>query len=987
MPVVVDPRLKDQVQRQAQPFATPEPRPEVSLTDQLGAAFDLDNVIESAREYAKDIVPLPDPFFDPVAHLTPFENLNAARYADAQSLGELQQIRGRVKREGNARRLLEDGPLPALLASSIAILLDPTTFIPVAGGLAKASAGARVATRAARVGAAAAIETAGGEAILQATQETRTMSETMAAVLLGGAFGVGIGAAVGRTAAKNEKAVQGMLDDATQDVVAVGEAMMSPIAPESAGSATARMAAEETELAGGAIVSGFARALGRIRGFAAPSLELITSKIPAAREAVLRLVDTGMTTKGQVAGIYTPAALETRIKGHEAVIASSFQFVDNAWRQFRKGGGKMTYDEFRRRVGRAMRRGDTDPIPAIQEVAQEMRHKVFEPYKNKAVRLGLLPEDVDVLGAASYFTRMYKREALQTATGRAKFRRIVVDHWKSQARTKDFVNEAEMFSEADRIIDTILGSPSSRVPLVGSPPAARGPMKERTFDIPDEMIEEFLEDDILTVSARYVRTMAADTETKDLLGATNADDLVAKIRDEAIAEAETLRAAGKTKQADRLLREAEVQGSLVHELLAEIRGVRRGPTDPRYQMARRVAKTARDLNYMRLMGSVLISSLPDIGRVVMEEGLTRSFGTLLADTMSGFKGVRLAVGEAQAAGTALDLINGQRAAAMFDTSDRFLATTKFERGMDTASNLYGLLTLLDPWNASLKGWTSLVAGSRILKTCKAVAEGRRVSKRDITKLAKSGINPDMAKRIAAEEGNWITDRAAYLPNTTEWADNEARAIFRDALLADVDRTIITPGAGDAPLWTSTDWGRTIFQFKRFAMASTQKILIAGLQARDAEALNGVIMMMALGAFGTAIRDMTFEAKGKPLGEVKDRTPAQWVADGIDRSGTASMFFELNNMVEKVAGMSAVSAITGKEVSRFANRDVLSQVFGPTAGLAEDTASAVTNALRDDFTRPDLHRVRKLFPAQNLFYLRGYLDLMERATGLPERQPR
>ncbi|NIP57385.1 MAG: hypothetical protein GWM92_04265, partial [Gemmatimonadetes bacterium] len=60
-----------------------------------------------------------------------------------------------------------------------------------------------------------------------------------------------------------------------------------------------------------------------------------------------------------------------------------------------------------------MRRGDESIIPEAQRVAQTFRAEVFEPLKNDAVARGLLPEDVSVDTALSYFTRVYDREKIK----------------------------------------------------------------------------------------------------------------------------------------------------------------------------------------------------------------------------------------------------------------------------------------------------------------------------------------------------------------------------------------------------------------------------------------------------------------------------------------------------------------------------------------------------------------------------------------------
>jgi hypothetical protein len=54
-----------------------------------------------------------------------------------------------------------------------------------------------------------------------------------------------------------------------------------------------------------------------------------------------------------------------------------------------------------------------------------------------------------------------------------------------------------------------------------------------------------------------------------------------------------------------------------------IRGVY-GQVDPDNLWVR-AGRTARDLNYLRFMGGVVASSIPDVARIVMAHGITKVF--------------------------------------------------------------------------------------------------------------------------------------------------------------------------------------------------------------------------------------------------------------------------------------------------------------------------------------------------------------------------
>src|SRR5262245_46736081 len=92
------------------------------------------------------------------------------------------------------------------------------------------------------------------------------------------------------------------------------------------------------------------------------------------------------------------------------------------------------FEQFKSMVSEAMINGDRHDIPQVQQAAQFVRAKVFEPWKQRAIQAGLLPEDVGVVTADSYFQRVYNKQVI--AARRPEFVNIVTDWLKSDQRAK-----------------------------------------------------------------------------------------------------------------------------------------------------------------------------------------------------------------------------------------------------------------------------------------------------------------------------------------------------------------------------------------------------------------------------------------------------------------------------------------------------------------------------------------------------------------------
>jgi hypothetical protein len=278
-----------------------------------------------------------------------------------------------------------------------------------------------------------------------------------------------------------------------------------------------------------------------------------------------------------------------------------------------------------------------------------------------------------------------------------------------------------------------------------------------------------------------------------------------------------------------------------------------------------------------------------------------------------------------------------------------------------------------PWNAAMKQFSGLVTMNNILRASDLLANGK-AGAGDIRKLAASGIDADLATRISQQFAKHGEKRdGVWLAQGANWTDREALEAFRAAVVRDVDRIIVTPGQ-DKPLWMSTELGKALGQFRSFAVSSMQKTFMSGIQQRDAATLNGTLIMMGLGALVYAIKE-------KNAGRELSDDPRVWAVEAFDRSGLTGWFMEANNIAEKASrGRVGASALTGKQVSRYASRNVTGAFLGPSADAVADIFQVSGSIFAGDMTQSDLRKMRQMLPFQNLFYVRKMLNQVEEATG-------
>ena len=170
---------------------------------------------------------------------------------------------------------------------------------------------------------------------------------------------------------------------------------------------------------------------------------------------------------------------------------------------------------------------------------------------------------------------------------------------------------------------------------------------------------------------------------------------------------------------------------------------------------------------------------------------------------------------------------------------------------------------------------------------------------------------------------------------------------------------------------SSELGKVVGQFRSFAFAAVQRVLIRGLQQRDMATANGAAMMLAMGMGIYYLKTKIAER------EVADN-PATWVAEGIDRSGMLGWLMDVHNITEKATrGVVGINNLTGGPMmSRYAVRNAVGSLLGPTFGFGEEVFKVTGAAAAGELKRSDLRAIRRLAPWQNLFYLRAILNNLQ-----------
>lgn len=964
---------------------TPEPSPAAFSTPEvIKSAFRTENTIGSALTGGSIGRRPIDASFNPFEDIAGYEEY-ADSFVEDNTPDDVARTKVKIDQERQDKQLIQDAGWVGTAASFAAGVFDPVNLVPVGGTALKAySRGGNILHGALNTARAGLVGSTVAEAALQATQETRTMGESAANIagatflsgVLGGAAGYLGGRGINELGARIEQEMN-IPEPNSPDLAEPNSIVISTVGAKAARDTTIK---QETLLG----------ALGVEKAFSGlnPKLRLATSSSVEARRFAQDLVETPFYYEKNKEGISNPIAVETIVNMQDARIGSAIEQQKRLYIAYKKrpkveGEVNLTYQQFREEAGRATRRNDTHTVPEVQSLARVYRKEILDPFKKAAIDVKLLPEDVKVKTAASYLHRWWDKE--KVIAKRKQLQAIIHDGLRGlpEIQTKDgsALTDDELHEIAHDIIDNILGHVDTRIPY-DIPLAGRGPLKERTLNfIQDAEVEDFLVNDIEAVARKYTRTMAADVAIKERFHDMNIIGKDGVITQKINEDYRRLISEAKTeKEAKALEKERKRNIRDVDALVNQIRGTYGVPEDPDSTIVR-VARSTRNLQYISKLGGMTVSAFSDVARPVMVHGIMRTFQDGIVPLITNLKGLKLSAREVKECGAAWDMVLDSRAMTLAELNDPYVKGTKFEKGLQSLTQGFGKVTLMTQWNTALKQFSGVITQGRIVRALGS----ENISPKDSRYLAMIGIDASMGKKInlqIAEHGDEVD--GVTVVNTARWTDPEAQRAYRAALKKEVDRIIVTPGAGDLPLiLRKTEAGKMVGQFRSFSFAATNKMLISGLQEADASTMNGWALAVGMGMVSYAFK--TWE-RGEELSD----DPRAWIFEGVDRSGLLGILSEVNQMSHKLTrGSISLQRLAGAPaLTRYASTNVAGVLAGPTIGTIQDVAQVIgtgasvamgttgASGEKTEWTKSDSRAMRRVIPYQNLVFVRRIFDSAE-----------
>lgn len=880
------------------------------------------------------------PGYDALQDISGYED-QAARFTRSASPEQTQVIKNRISQERADRATIGRAGWAGVTASLAAGAIDPLTLASMA--IAPEVAGP---SRIARFAVGAATNVGVGLASDAALSSIQEMPHETTAVgiganaLLGGVLG-----SIGRSVPKSEfDAAASRVSERAAPIESTAGAQAVP---------TTTLAQESIANGGGAIAS----SLGKV----SPVTRVMSSDSVEARRLAQQLVDVPYMLDKNFEGVATPTSAETRIgQLSDQRNATMVKALDDAFVDYKKTGGDLSRSDFSEEVSNAMRNGDTSDIPQAANLARETR-KTFDADRTSLKEVGALPEDFELLGAKSYFPRAYDQYAIvnnRTALEQALYKHFQENPLKDENGVPIDRESAEVTDAVHSTLDKIQGTTRGTVEFGGQSVRNPAPLKGRKLDVPDSVLQPWLSSDFEHVMHSYNRSVVPQIEMRRAFGSTDMATQMQKITDEFHIQS-TYATSDAAKEVIRKKQAAT---------LADIEGMRdrvlgtNGPRVDQNQQLVRAANLLRTFNYVRLLGSQMLSALSDVGRIVTRYGLTNTSARTAQFVYHALIRNKLSILDAQRMGTALDWTLHTRAKSLSEIGDE-LGGSKLDKVAQSTSAFFTRATGMATWDASLRTITSALEQDAILRAVKS----QRLSGIERAKLASRGIGDAEIEAIRGEMQHWSNEGGLNRARTELWGDQDVARKVEQAVYRSATQVAFHIGKGDIPFMMSTGLGKSILQFRSFQVSSINRLMIPlaqGLAHGDIKAVNGLAVLLTLGS-------MSYVTKELSSGRKPDLSVDRLIPEALNYSGVLGY---LPDLWDPLAGMAHLPRF-----SRFADRSLTESIAGPTAGTLSSIADTVKGASSGQLKASDVHKFRQLLPFQNVFYLRTLVNALEGKT--------
>ena len=863
-------------------------------------------------------------------------------FSRSTSPEQTAHIKSQIDNEMQNRQILANGGAEGFLATLAAGVTDPVNLaalmFPVARG---AQISSYVYTGLAANSAA--------ELGLHSTQITRTPTES-AANIIGSAVLDGVLGGIANTLTKTQR-------EAFTKEIAEGR--------KSAGAA-AVLDPTGTKIDSTNPLSRLAATMTKVT----PLGRTLQSESKKVRQTVQQLAESGVRLAGDTA----PTSVESLVKLDYAKSSETIIKVRDLQNKFIRSTG-LTDITFNTELVAAMRRGDKSQYPEIEQAAQFLRKSMDGLWESaaKARVEGTFrlvdgePEPIRTTTSESYMTRRYDLNVVRNDP--EGFKRAWMDALADQ-RAKDGkspLDPSEMYEVANDIYDKVINLRLGDLHYDVGPSGAA--QTKARVEVADHFLEAYLVKDWETLFEGYVKSLAPRVRMAETFGDFRMKDQIDAITDEYSLSISRLdKEIGKAEGAERnkLVKE---KGRIVNKMQSEIRDleimrdrIMNVPQDPSMMNPENrgilsALRAARSWNIVTSLSNMLISSIPDMARLITYNGADKFARAFSRSALSReISRSNLPKNELAKIASAMERASAYRLANITEVEDG-VVYTRADKYAHKAADMVLTASGSKHWNSVTKTIAGYLFGDRVGRAL----VGRNAD--DISKLKQIGLDGEILSRARQQaKKHGFDDDGLFNPNLERWEDRELVETIEAAAIREADLLVVTPSAGDKPIMFTSEVGRTIFQFKSFMLAATNRLALPLAQEGGVRPWAEIMTHIGLGMGVYALKQKIADR------EIAD-DPLLLTTEAVENTGLAGYAVEFAKAGATLTGYNPLES-----EDNYQSHVSLVGILGPTAAAAE-SALRIPNS--DSSAEARAKAVRKLMPMQNHFVLRKGYDEIEK----------
>ncbi len=601
----------------------------------------------------------------------------------------------------------------------------------------------------------------------------------------------------------------------------------------------------------------------------------------------------------------------------------------------------------------------------FMDETKKMMDELAEFYPKFKEEYGRLSKE-NPMGAVSYFTRRYSLSRiaqLRTPDGKFQFKEMLREEFGKNIKDKGELekevnkvfNNVRNQGDTNLNIDDWIDSISSNKPL----PSV---LKDRTLNIPDKVLEPWLEHDAMNIMFHHRMRVAGLLNTKKKLaemGYVDVGDMKKAIRDDY----------------NKLI-ENELDPKQINKLEVEMREAIQGVEDNLNILNNRfgtrelpMLQKLRKYNVLTMLGGVLISSIPDMAMNIFKHGASATWkdGVVLFNQELK-KNTKLTNEGLADLGMAFEVEMNNILRAYEDPHFRVtgLSDTQFDKILDFNTSLFSHATGLQIWNSMWTRMGARITGASIVRKFQKGLEN--LSNSEISELARIGIGREQYKIVQRNLKHVVEADGAVFPMAHKW-DEEGMELMRNAMVR--NQSILRPGAGQIPkMFLANDIMITLFQFKSFMSAAFNDITTAGAQriagkfqnegalaAAGSKEVQGLLTLIALGSAVYTVKELM--AGREPSTDLDTL-----IMEGMLRSGVLGLI-----------GETLVLLPGGPRSAKYAGMNAAGLTGGPSQAQAIRLIESF-HSLDDGYlTDKEVDKLRRFIPYNNLFYISAMMKGM------------